>query len=195
MDAAASRTIEDDCELVSRCLRGDRAASLSLYERHATFVLRSARSLGMTADESEDVAQEVFEVAYRKLGQFQTGQLRSWLYRIVANVVSDHHRRRRMRQVLAAILPTAALPEAPAPGPSPEGQLARRQARDGVGEILSRMSPKKREVFALYELEGLSGPEIAERVGCPVQTVWTRLYHARRDFAAIGRKRGLLDVE
>jgi RNA polymerase sigma-70 factor (ECF subfamily) len=52
------------------------------------------------------------------------------------------------------------------------------------------MAPKKREVFALFELEGLTGEEIAERVGCKVDTVWTRLWHARRDFERIARKRG-----
>lgn len=55
------------------------------------------------------------------------------------------------------------------------------------------MAPKKREVFALFELEGLSGEEIAERVGCPIDTVWTRLFHARKEFEKIARQRGVID--
>ena len=61
--------------------------------------------------------------------------------------------------------------------------------------IFARMSPRKREVLALYELEGLSGPEIAERVGCPLPTVWTRLHHARRDFQKLSRKLGYAEDE
>jgi RNA polymerase sigma-70 factor (ECF subfamily) len=57
------------------------------------------------------------------------------------------------------------------------------------------MKPKHREVFALFELEGLSGEEISARVGCPVGTVWTRLHHARADFVRIGKKRGYVEPE
>lgn len=186
---------QEDMELVLRSRRGDRTATRALYERHGAWVMRTARSLGTPSDESEDVAQEVFTVAFRRLEQFESGQLRTWLYRICANVVSDHHRRRNVRRLFSVLLPDDTAPELPAPGPTPEGDVARRQAEARVAEILSRMSPKKREVFALYEIEQLTGPEIAERVGCPVDTVWTRLFHARRDFARIGRKRGLLDVD
>jgi len=56
------------------------------------------------------------------------------------------------------------------------------------------MAPKKREVFALFELEGLSGDEIAERLGCPVNTVWTRLHHARAEFVKVARRLGCLEV-
>lgn len=186
---------QDDLALVLRCREGDRAASRGLYEKHAAFVMNTARSLGTPPAESEDVAQEVFLIAFRRLDRFTTGQLRTWLYRICANVVSDHHRRRRVRQAFASLLPDGRAPDSPAPGPTPEGHVARKQAQEKVSQILARMSPKKREVFALFELDGLTGPEIAERVGCPVDTVWTRLHHARRDFARIGKKRGLLDVE
>ena len=55
------------------------------------------------------------------------------------------------------------------------------------------MAPKKREVFAMFELEGLSGEQIAERIGCPVNTVWTRLHHARKDFLKNARRLGCLD--
>ena len=50
------------------------------------------------------------------------------------------------------------------------------------------MKPKHREVFVLFEVEGIPGEEIAERMGCPLNTVWTRLFHARKEFARIGRR-------
>jgi len=78
---------------------------------------------------------------------------------------------------------------------TPERTATRASARSAVERIFARLSPKKREVLALYELEGLSGPEIALRLGCPLPTVWTRLHHARRDFHKLCGKLGYTDIE
>ena len=71
----------------------------------------------------------------------------------------------------------------------------RKSAESAVERVLERMSPKKREVFALFELEGLSGEAIAERLACPINTVWTRLHHARAEFVTVARRLGCLDGE
>ena len=65
--------------------------------------------------------------------------------------------------------------------------MTRHEDERQFSEILARMAPKKREVLVLFEIEGLSGEAIAERVGCPLDTVWSRLYHARREFARLAR--------
>ena len=52
-------------------------------------------------------------------------------------------------------------------------------------EVIAKLPPKQREVFVLYELEGLEGRAIAEMVGAPTNTVWTRLHHARKRFATL----------
>lgn len=67
---------------------------------------------------------------------------------------------------------------------SPHRQLEQRQATDSVQAALATLGGRKRDVFVLFELEGLSGAEIAETLDCPVNTVWTRLFHARKEFAA-----------
>ncbi len=179
-----------DDEVIERCKAGDTRAWREFYGRHFTFVVRSARRLGTPPEEAEDVMQEVFAVAFRKLRQFEGGKVTTWLYRICANVVSHQHRRRRVRRLFAPLF----LSEPVADPRTPEGHLAESQAQRQVGKILERMKPKKREVFVLYELEGLSGDEIAERVGCPVQTVWTRLYHAREEFARLGSRAELFEA-
>jgi RNA polymerase sigma-70 factor (ECF subfamily) len=178
----------DQPALIGRCLAGDRAAHRELYERHAGFVFRTARRLGVEPDEVEDVVQDVFSVAFKRLATFKSGQLTTWLYRICSNRVTDRHRRRNLRRAMAHMLGV----ETSAP-PSAERDLERHEAERIVSDILGRMSPKKRDVFVLFEIEGLPGDEIAERVGCPVETVWTRLFHARRDFERIGRARGVLE--
>jgi RNA polymerase sigma-70 factor (ECF subfamily) len=180
----------EQADLLVRCLAGDRTAQRSFYERYARFVLRTARRLGTPPEETEDVAQEVFTVAFRKMGQFHGGELSTWLYRICSHRVHHHHRARRVRQTFARLFGDAPQAEETQ---SQERAAARRDAERRVSEILALMSAKKREVFVLFEIEGLSGEAIAERVGCPPDTVWSRLFHARREFARIGRARELLE--
>jgi len=172
--------------LVERCRAGDSPAWRELYEAHFDFVYRVARRLGTPAEELEDVCQEVFVVAFRKLEAFQTGQLTTWLYRICANVVSDRHRRRRVRRAFQALF--HGRPDEVALAPAPDRDYEAREAENLVSRVLEKMAPKKREVFVLYELEGLSGEAIAAAVGCKVETVWTRLHYARREFEARARK-------
>ena len=182
-----------EASLIARCRAGDAGAWRELYRAHFGYVARLARNLGTRPAEHEDVIQEVFTIAFRKLDSFQHGQLTTWLYRICANVVTDHHRRRRVRTAFANLFtPTH---EVAAPEPTPDAQMAQAQARARVSKILEGMSPKKRDVFVLFELEGLSGEVIAEQVGCSVATVWTRLFHARRDFARLGARLNVLDGE
>ncbi len=190
--SAAAEVEAQEVELVERCLSGDDAAYRALYQRHFAAVHHMARRLGTPPEEVEDVAQEVFTYAFRKLERFEGGSFANWIHRICASMVTDHHRRRRVRERFRWLWSTERQAEAPS-GPTPESEAARAQAERRIGEILAAMRPKLREVFALYELEKLSGDEIARRVGCPPATVRTRLFHARQAFARIGRKRGWIE--
>jgi RNA polymerase sigma-70 factor (ECF subfamily) len=192
MSHAAEQEVEppDPAALLARCRQSDERAWRELFDAHFEFVWAVAKRLGTPASEVDDVCQEVFVVVFRKLADFQHGKFTTWLYRIVANVVSDRHRRRRFREAMRS-LAEAVLPLRLAPAPTPEAALEQRDAQLAVDRVLERMAPKKREVFALYELESLSGEDIAERVGCKVETVWTRLHYARKDFARIAHQLGL----
>ncbi len=180
---------DGDADLAARCRAGDQSAWRELYDAHFDFVYRVARRLGVDPTEAEDVTHDVFVIAHRRLDQFSQGRLRTWLYRITANVVSDRHRRRRIRASLT-LVKTWLFGQRVA---TPEEHASQRSDAEMVNRVLARMSPKKREVFALFELEGRSGEEIAELVGIPVNTVWTRLHHARREFVRIARKLGGLE--
>ena len=180
-------------EWVARCRKGDRSAFRALYDRHFAKVHRTARVLGTPASELEDVTQETFTLAFQKLDRFQGGNFGHWLHRICANVVNDRHRKRRVRDAFRSLFGQGQVEE-PDKAPGPELKTLRAESEAQVAFILSRMKPKHREVFALFELEGLSGDEISARVGCPVNTVWTRLHHARQDFVRIGTKRGWIEL-
>jgi RNA polymerase sigma-70 factor, ECF subfamily len=175
--------------VVERCRARDESAWKELYDAHFDFVLRVARRLGTPESEAEDVVHDVFVVVHKKLDRFEGGRLTTWLYRITANVVSERHRRRRVRSAFESMRVWIG----GEPSESPERSAERSSATRAVERVLERMNPKKREVFALFELEGLSGDEIAERLACPVNTVWTRLYHARKQFLEIAKRLRVLD--
>jgi RNA polymerase sigma-70 factor, ECF subfamily len=183
----------EQAELVSRCLRGDREAQRAFYERFAKFVLRTARRLGTPPEEVEDVAQEVFTIAFREMDRFHAGQLSTWLYRICSNRVHNHHRMRLVRATFARVLGRDVNRALTSQVGSQDGELSRHEAERQFSEILARMGVKKREVLILFEIEGLSGEAIAEQLGCPLQTVWSRLHYARREFARIAQMRLLRD--
>jgi RNA polymerase sigma-70 factor, ECF subfamily len=175
--------------LVERCRVRDESAWRELYDANFDFVHRVAYRLGTPPSELDDVVQDVFTIAYRRLDQFESGRFSTWLYRICANVVSSRHRHRRVRRMFAAWLPWVASPE---PGEEPDRALERGDAERSVQLVLERMSPKKREVLVLFELEALPAREIAERLGCPENTVFTRLHHARREFKELAQRLGLV---
>ncbi|MBL8923098.1 MAG: sigma-70 family RNA polymerase sigma factor [Myxococcaceae bacterium] len=172
--------------LVERCRAGDEAAWRSLYDEHFEFAWRTARRLGLPEADVEDAVQESFQVAWQQLPTFTWGRFTTWLYRIVANVVSARLRRRRVRDVFAGLFGRAE------PGEDTiDGRLEARHTLRSVERILRRLSREKREAFALFEIEGLTHEQIAELTGARVETVRTRLFYARREFQALARELGV----
>jgi RNA polymerase sigma-70 factor, ECF subfamily len=175
-------------DLLPRCRQGDESAWRDLYGAHLEFVYRSAWRLGAATEELEDICQEVFVVAFRKLDSFVGGRFNSWLYRIVANLVAYRHRQRRFRDVLHGLLGHQL--QAATVDLTPDRAVEARQNKAVVDSVLRRMAARKREVLVLFELEGLPGEQVAELCGCKLETVWSRLHYARRDFGRILRKMG-----
>jgi len=151
----------------------------TVYEASFDGVVRWAGALGCPAADVDDVAQEVFLIVRRKLARFDGRNLAGWLYAITARVVRNHRRRAWFRRVLHG---SDATEEAAASGPSPAEALERQEAAQTVARLLDQLSPRRRAAFVLFEIEGLSGEEIASLQAIPLGTVWTRLHHARRDF-------------
>src|SRR3954471_19224680 len=83
-----------DAEIVSRCREGDARAWRRLYDQSFDFAYRTARRPATPEAEAEDVVHEAFEIALRKLGDFDHGLFSTWLYRIVSNVVSARLRKK-----------------------------------------------------------------------------------------------------
>jgi RNA polymerase sigma-70 factor (ECF subfamily) len=159
-----------------------------VYEARFHDVLRWIRAMGGREEDLDDLAQEIFIIVRRKLSSFDGQNLNGWLYRITQRTVRDYRRAAWFRNLLArkkvhdheGVL--LKLVE-PSRGPAEEQEL--REAQRSLRLILGRMREKHRAAFVLFEIEGYTGEEIAALQDTPVATVFTRLYHARREFAAI----------
>jgi RNA polymerase sigma-70 factor (ECF subfamily) len=157
----------------------------AIYTEHAPFIARVLVRLVGDGAHVDDLLQETFIVAYRKRDRYDgTSAVRTWLYGIAARLAMRHRRGagRFVRALgLYADEPVRAATE---PGDALERERASRMVR----AVLDRLPFKQREVFVMYELEELEGTQIAELIGIPVGTVWTRLHHARKRFEELMRK-------
>ena len=158
----------------------------ALYTRWFVDTCRFIRAFGGAESDLEDLAQEVFLVARRKLDTFDGVNEGGWLYAIARNTVRDHRRRRWWKSFFPREKDDV-LAHVPAAGQDPYTLLARAEDKRLAHAILAEMSEKRRVCFVLFEVEGYSGEEIAALEGVPVATVWTRLHHARKDFAKLAR--------
>jgi RNA polymerase sigma-70 factor (ECF subfamily) len=137
------------------------------------------------------VVQDVFLVVQRRHGDLKDERLaRSWIYSITRRVVSSQRRRRRQRDSrVEADIDSLKSPER-SPLAAAEHNLEVRL----LSALLDGLEERKREVFVLSEILEMSGREIAETIGVPMNTVYSRLRAAREEFdAAAQRQRKLLE--
>jgi RNA polymerase sigma-70 factor (ECF subfamily) len=169
---------------VARCRRGDHAAWRALYDRYAPTVHRFLSALGVPPSEREDACQDVFVAVYRSLARFRgEARLSTWIYRIAARGAGRAVQRRRLQALISTLL----LREPPpAPTADPSERTARLQLLD---DMIGRLTPKKRLVLVLFEIEELPVDEIAKIAGCPENTVWSRLHHARAELTEMAKRR------
>ncbi len=168
-------------DLIARCQKGEKEALGELYRHYRAEVARNLhRMLGPGRGDLEDVLQEVFIEVFRSIGRFRgDAKLTTWLYRVCVNVALQRLRKRKRRaEISSDDVGERSTDE------TPERELDNRRRLDAVYRILDELSPKKRVVFILHEIEGREPKEIAGIVGAPVLTVRTRLHYARKEFSA-----------
>ena len=158
----------------------------SAFKEHSRFLTRSILRLTGDGSHVEDILQETFIIAYRKQASFASrSSLKTWLYGIASNLCL-HHRRSLARELNA--LEKAALEPSESPA-AQERAVEASQNRALVQAAMQALPFKQREVFMLYELDGMDGPAIAQLLEIPLNTVWSRLRHGRETFAKEVRRR------
>lgn len=128
----------------------------------------------------DDLVQEIFIVIHAKLDTLEKPEaLRSWIYGVVRRSVSTHRRAARARAVGVQDGVDSASSD-----PTPLEQTESNEELALLQRLLLELDEPKREVFALVELEELTIPEAAEALEIPLNTAYSRLRAARRDFEA-----------
>ena len=152
----------------------------ALFDAHANYLCRVVHRLTGSSQIAEEVVQEVFITAWKRRHELDPdSNVRTWLYRVAVNHVR-HQRRSAGRLNNFQIKYTWMRPNSPE---SPADQIIDRKDQGRmIQACVQQLSDKQREVFVLYELEELEGPEIAAVLDIPINTVWSRLRLARTRF-------------
>lgn len=188
MSTARARSIvgpapTTDAELLARIAKGNLDTLGLFYDRYADDVRSFVARLGVATADLDDVTQQVFLVVIRASTRFDGREsARAWLFGLAVNVVRRH--RRSLGEISRRLVAWASEPRAITTPAADEG-YALQETAHRAHLALEELSSKKREVFVLFAIEGLSGEEIAVALDIPIATVWTRLHHARRELRAL----------
>ena len=171
-------------DLVARCQAGDVEAFETIYRQHASRLYTLACRMAGSPEDGEDLLQEIFLQAYRKLGSFKgDATLGTWLYRLALNHCLDYVRSRRakMNKLTSAI----------------EGEIAcepaaRREtpiARLDLERAVERLPEGCREAFVLHDVEGFDHKEVGRLLGIAEGTSKSQVFKARMKLRALLGKR------
>lgn len=154
------------------------AQGQELVEAHYEFIWRLFRRMGLDGSDADDATQQVFMVTlYPEPKLIQPGSERSFLYGVALNVCREFRRKRASgARHDQAYLETQVAPD------SPHRSMETKQTWERLQQVLSVMTEEVRATFVLFELEGMTVPEIAQLVDIPTGTVASRLRRGREIF-------------
>ena len=178
---------ESDRELMERLKTGDVSAFDVIVQRHkASLINFACRSVG-DQETAEDLAQETFLKVYRNAKRYkgEIAGLRTWMYRILANLCKNElGSRSRRSQVM--VKPAIGDQDGHDPietaldtNPGPDGQLEEKELQKALTRAISNLPEKLRVVLVLRDIEGMAYEEISRIIKKPIGTVKSRINRAR----------------
>ena len=168
--------------------RRDEETFRQFYREHVGFVASAASLLGLARAQLEDVTQEVFIVAHRKLDPLDAPGTRAWLFATTRNLV-----RRAQRSEARHARRRAALSQAVRARGGDETCVEAWDARRTVCELLERLGEAQRTTFVGVELLGMSAAELGRALEVSANTVASRLRLARARLGVLARQDGLVE--
>jgi RNA polymerase sigma-70 factor (ECF subfamily) len=186
----------DERELVRRCLAREERAYRELVRTYQSPVVNLAWRITGNPDDAAEVAQETFIRVLRSLHTFDIERsLKTWIFKIAANLALDSLRRRKHRPVPLGDLfdeDEGPVLEAVEPGRGPDAQLGLGQSAERFDALVGELPEHYQAILYLRYREDLSYEEIADSLSVPLGTVKVRLYRAheilRRKLTARGMK-------
>ena len=183
----SGRSDIEDALLIARVAAKEKGAFERLYRAYYSRLTRFLERMTRSPELIDEILDDTMLVVWSRAATFNgTSRASTWIFAIAYNHALKALRRTRE--------PVDAAPDEDASDPAvgPEPEMMARQARDRMKSMLDRLSPEQRAVVDLTYYHGYSYKEIAEIACCPVDTVKTRMFHARRHLrrmlSAVGRE-------
>jgi RNA polymerase sigma-70 factor (ECF subfamily) len=170
--------VQDD--LIARCLAGEESAYLAVYNDYAGTIYRLCYSLLQHPEDAEEVLQDTFEYAFRKLKKYDArkASFKTWLYQIAVSRCRNKRRRKW--------LPTFSINEqvreevADTNSPTPGESMVLTEQQQMVWNALQQLTPKLRETAVLRYYDGLTYNEIGQILSIPPKTAESRMRLAHK---------------
>jgi RNA polymerase sigma-70 factor, ECF subfamily len=173
MSASPVLETPSDHALAAAYRAGDEGAAAELVRRHAPAMGRFLYSSGASRDEIDDLVQESFFRAFRRLDGWRgEASFRSWLFAIASNALRDEYRRRKGRQMLS--IEDRDLPDAA----DPHADLAAAETAERLRQGVAALPRLQREVFLLRSQQGAGYVEIAAALGTTPGAARVHYHHA-----------------
>ncbi len=175
---------ESDAAAVARACAGEPEAFRVLVDRYSRKVFRLAYRMTRNEQDAEDVVQETFLRAYRRLRQFESrSSFGTWIFRIAVNSALDLTRKLGRREQAEQQMPgdevgAEKLCQLPTPEPAPDRLLLSGELKHKVENVLASLSPKVRTAFVLRHYEGMPIEEIGSVLGLKGSATKNSIYRA-----------------
>ena len=178
ISSVSGTVYQDDLALADRCRAGDFEAFETLYREHSSRLFGlTMRMLGNRTD-AEDMLQEIFMTAHRKLQSYRgDARLSTWLFRLATNLCLDHLRSKsaRMTQATSSLDEDNAMePVSPSPGP-----VVGTVQQIDLERAIARLPQGCRAAFLLHDVEGFEHREIGSMLGISEGTSKSQVHKAR----------------
>jgi RNA polymerase sigma-70 factor (ECF subfamily) len=183
--SAGNSAPNEEREVVQRAVAGDRPAFEELYRRYVKRIYNLVYRMVGSAQEAEEVTQEVFYQAYRALPNFQgRSQFYTWIFRIGTNIALQHVKkqaRRRKEMPFEEVLDTQLPPTGFAGGGDPDKVAEARAFYTALERAVNDLPPNQRVVMVLGPIQGHSYEEMATILGTNEEVIKGRLHRAREN--------------
>jgi RNA polymerase sigma-70 factor, ECF subfamily len=181
--------------LVRRCVAGDAVAWEEIVQRYNRRIYNICYRFAGSADDAQDLTQEVFIKMYRTLNSYdmERGAFMTWVTIITRNLLVDHFRKSKQDRVTDSIDAAPSEHEDATPlsdkiqdrTPTPDASAQNRETRETVHRALQKLSPDLREAVILRDLQDMDYREIATVLRVPEGTVKSRINRGRAELARL----------
>ncbi len=174
-------------EILMKAAEGDLGAFEAIYNAYAGFVHNVAYRVISSAQDAEEVTQEVFLNVYHNLKDFRSeSSLKTWIYRIAANCAINYAKKtsrdkERMKRYDENLYTERSVNEPPA-------QVESKDPEERIGSLLKVLNPDQRACVVLRNIEGLSYAAIADALKVNINTVRSRLKRAREKLLSLRKE-------